>query len=118
MTGRVVPAAQQARTVTADRVMVARGWSAPRLQRAGRYVESDLGPRVGSFLSNTGRRIEPARRSRRPGRNAMMAMAAMAAVGAVGAMASRRPGRHAAQDDVIESLREPTPADAERVDAP
>ncbi|WP_344902969.1 hypothetical protein [Actinomadura meridiana] len=82
---RIVP-------VAGERVMVVRGWSAPRLRRAARYVETGLAPRVSTFLSDVAHRVEPPKRSR-PGRGALMAMmGVVAAVGVAGAVATRRGG--------------------------
>ncbi|MEU8344733.1 hypothetical protein [Actinomadura meyerae] len=80
---RIAPAAQ-------ERVMLVRGWSAPRLRQAARYVESGLAPRVSTFLSDVAGRVEPPRRSG-PGRGMLMAMmGAVAVVGAAGVVATRR----------------------------
>jgi hypothetical protein len=81
--GRIAPVAE-------ERLMVVRGWSAPRLRKAARYVESGLAPRVSTFLSDVAGRVEPPRRSG-PGRGALMAMmGAVTAVGVAGAVATRR----------------------------
>ena len=81
--GRIAPVAE-------DRLMVVRGWSAPRLRQAGRYVESGLAPRVSTFLSDVAGKVEPPKRSG-PGRGALMAMmGVVAAVGAAGVVATRR----------------------------
>jgi hypothetical protein len=81
--GRIAPVAE-------ERLMVVRGWSAPRLRKAARYVESGLAPRVSTFLSDAAHRVEPPKRSR-PGRGAIMAMmGAVTAVGVAGAVATRR----------------------------
>jgi hypothetical protein len=73
-----------------ERVMIARGWSAPRLRQAARYVETGLAPRVSSFLSDVAGRVEPPK-SAKPGRGALMAMmGVVAAVGVAGAVATRR----------------------------
>ena len=80
---RMAPAAE-------ERLMLVRGWSAPRLRRAARYVESGLAPRVSTFLSDVAGRVEPPKRSG-PGRGTLMAMmGVVAAVGAAGAVATRR----------------------------
>lgn len=81
--GRIAPVAE-------ERLMVVRGWSAPRLRMAARYVESGLAPRVSAFLSDVAGRVEPPRRSA-PGRGAIMAMmGAVTAVGVAGVVATRR----------------------------
>ncbi|WP_433465552.1 hypothetical protein [Spirillospora sp. CA-128828] len=81
--GRVAP-------IAGERVMIARGWSAPRLRRAARYVETGIAPRVSTFLSDVAGRVEPPK-SAKPGRGALMAMmGVVAAVGVAGAVATRR----------------------------
>jgi hypothetical protein len=88
---QVGPAARQAREVAAARILVARRWSAPRLDQAARYVEADLGPRMSSFLESTARRVEPAKpRSTRVRNTAMMMLGIVAAMGIAGALATRR----------------------------
>ncbi len=83
-------AAERIAPVAEERLMAVRGWSAPRLRQAARYVESGLAPRVSTFLSDAAGRVEPPRRGG-PGRGALMAMiAAVAAVGVAGAVATRR----------------------------
>ncbi|WP_433475592.1 hypothetical protein ACQPZP_00310 [Spirillospora sp. CA-142024] len=81
--GRVAP-------IAGERMMIARGWSAPRLRRAARYVETGIAPRVSTFLSDVAGRVEPPK-SAKPGRGALMAMmGAVAAVGVAGVVATRR----------------------------
>lgn len=88
---RIGPVAGQAREMTMERIIVARHWSAPRLERAGRYVERDLGPRVGMMLADTARRIAPARpQARRVRAASAMMMAAVVVAGVIGAVATRR----------------------------
>ncbi|NKZ05365.1 hypothetical protein [Actinomadura latina] len=80
---RIAPAAE-------ERLMVVRGWSAPRLRQAARYVESGLAPRVSTFLSDVAGRVEPPKRGG-PGRGALVAMmGAVTAVGIAGVVATRR----------------------------
>ncbi|WP_146087489.1 hypothetical protein [Thermomonospora echinospora] len=87
---RLGPAAQRSRVYATERVMDARSWSAPQLERAAGYVEHDLAPRVSSFLTGTAHRIEPPKRTPRT-RNAALAMlGAVAALGLAGAAAARR----------------------------
>ncbi|MGI5166167.1 hypothetical protein ACQEU3_17590 [Spirillospora sp. CA-253888] len=87
---RIGPAAQHTRDVAAERALAARGWSAPRLEHAARYVEADLAPRVSSFLTDVAQRVEPEPPPQR-GRKAMLGMvAAVAALGVAGLMAARR----------------------------
>lgn len=83
-------AAERIAPVAEERLMVVRGWSAPRLRKAARYVESGLAPRVSTFLSDVAGRVEPPKRSG-PGRGALMAMmGAVTAVGVAGVVATRR----------------------------
>ncbi|MFA1549626.1 hypothetical protein [Actinomadura chokoriensis] len=80
---RIAPAAE-------ERLMLVRGWSAPRLRRAARYVESGIAPRVSTFLSDVAGRVEPPKRGG-PGRGALMAMmGVVTAVGVAGVVATRR----------------------------
>ncbi|NDU73768.1 hypothetical protein GWI34_14140 [Actinomadura sp. DSM 109109] len=84
-------AAQRIGPIANDRVMTARGWSAPRLRQAARYVENGLAPRVSTFLSDVAGRVEPPKRAAKSGRGALMAMmGVVAAVGVAGAVATRR----------------------------
>jgi hypothetical protein len=103
---RIAPAASRTRDAASDRIMVARGWGAPRLEQAARYVESGLAPRVSSFLNGMADRVEPPKRSHR-GRNAvLMLLAAVAAVGVAGAVATRRNNMQAMVDEAPEPEKE------------
>ncbi|WP_344273201.1 hypothetical protein [Actinomadura napierensis] len=83
MAERMMPAAQ-------EQLMVMRGWSAPRLRMAARYVESGLAPRVSSFLGDVAQRVEPPNRNR-PRRGAVMAMmGVVAAAGMAGVVLTKR----------------------------
>ncbi|WP_111832762.1 hypothetical protein [Actinomadura madurae] len=83
MAGRIGP-------VAGERILVARGWSAPRLRSAARYVESGLAPRVSTLLNDAAGRVEPPKPAK-SGRGALMAMmGAVAAVGVAGVVATRR----------------------------
>lgn len=86
---RLGPTAGQARRMASTGVENARVWSAPRVDRAGHYVERELGPRVGTMLRRTADRIEPARRRGRRGVAATLLLAG-GALGAAGAFATRR----------------------------
>ena len=89
---RIGPAARNTRAAAAERLLVARGWSAPRLRRAGTYVETELGPRLGAMLTSAAGRVEPPRPTRR-GRSAMVTtVAAVSAAGLAGALLTRRSG--------------------------
>jgi hypothetical protein len=96
---RIGPASQHAREVAAERLFDAREWSAPQLERAAAYVESELGPRISAFLSSTARRVQPARPNRRSRNVALMMLALVSLAGAAGAMATRRNGMLAMQSD-------------------
>lgn len=87
---RMAPAAGQARRAASAQVKNARGWSAPWIDRAGHYVEHEIGPRVGMMLHRAADRIEPktTRRNRRGIAAALMAVGG--ALGAAGAVATRR----------------------------
>ncbi|WP_157430337.1 hypothetical protein [Actinomadura macra] len=87
---RASVAAERIGPAAASRVLVARGWGAPRLRQAARYVETGLAPRVSAFLSDVAHRVEPPR-PERPRRGAVMAMVgAVAAIGVAGAVMTRR----------------------------
>lgn len=109
---RIGPAAQHTRDVTAERFMGARGWSAPRIEQAGKYVEGDLAPRVNALLAGLAHRIEPPK-PRHRGRTAMLAMVAIvAAAGMAGAMMTRRNNMRMLAEDDMPSAQEETPARA------
>jgi hypothetical protein len=83
-------ATERVAPIAGERVMIARGWSAPRLRRAARYVETGLAPRVSTFLSDVAGRVEPPKPAK-PGRGAFMAMmGVVTAVGVAGVVATRR----------------------------
>lgn len=103
---RMGPAAQQGREMAGERVMAFRAWSAPRLRRAARYVESDLGPKVSTVLSDTARQVEPPR-PRRRARSVMVAlMAGAAAACVVGVVLTRRNAAQTAHMMTDESTKE------------
>lgn len=104
---RLGPAAQRSRAMAADRVLLAREWGAPRLERAAGYVESDLAPRVGSFLTSTAHRMDPSR-PRHRARNATVAMlGVMAAAGMAGAVLTRRRAMRSLPEEFAEPPRAP-----------
>ena len=83
-------AAERIGPAAGERIMVVRGWSAPRLRRAARYVETGLAPRVSTFLSDVAHRVEPPKPTR-SGRGPLMAMmGVVTAVGVAGVVATRR----------------------------
>jgi hypothetical protein len=82
MAERIMPVAQ-------DQMLVVRGWSAPRLRMAARYVETGLAPRVSSFLGDVAQRVEPPRSRAR--RGPIMAMVGVvAAAGVAGVVLTKR----------------------------
>jgi hypothetical protein len=108
---RIGPASVHAREVAAERILDAREWSAPQLERAAAYVESELGPRISAFLFSTAQRMQPTRTNRRSRNVALTTLALVGLAGAAGAMATRRNGMLAMRSD---DLAEPMPMDRER----
>lgn len=45
--------------MAASRLVDARSWAAPRLDRAAHSVERDLAPKISAILSDTAKRIDP-----------------------------------------------------------
>ncbi|MFI0356531.1 hypothetical protein [Actinomadura sp. 9N407] len=95
-----MPAAQRGRDAAADRLLVARGWGAPRLLRASRFVEGELGPRVGSMLSDAARRVEPPKTDGQRRNVAMTTLVGVMAVSLAGALLTRRGNARSSQDEV------------------
>lgn len=84
------PTSRQARKAAASGMLSARDWSAPRIDQAGRYIETEVGPRVNDLLHRAAEKIEPAKpRRRRRGLGAMLLIIG-GALGAIGAIATRR----------------------------
>ncbi|MEO3786288.1 hypothetical protein ABGB12_23420 [Actinocorallia sp. B10E7] len=93
--GWMIPASIAARRIAAHRVTAARGWTAPRIERAAVYFNGSMAPKIGSALSGTAAWIEPSSR-RRNTRNTMMGTLAACVAGAtVAVMMTRR--RHQMQ---------------------
>jgi hypothetical protein len=104
---RIGPAAQRAREVAALRISDARSWTAPRLERTAHYVESELGPKVGSMLHTTADKVQPAKTR---GKRRMVALVLLVVGGVastVGALARRRNSASTGMED------QDVPADAE-----
>ncbi|WP_018654273.1 hypothetical protein [Actinomadura flavalba] len=95
---RIGPAAQQTRVATADGILAAREWSAPRLERAAKYVESDLAPKVSAVLSDTAQRVEPPK-PRRGRKFALTALVAVALVGIASVIAKNKAASDPLLDD-------------------
>ncbi|MFC5187816.1 hypothetical protein [Actinomadura harenae] len=111
---RMGPAAQQSREIAAERMLAFRAWSAPRLRVAAKYVESDLGPKVSTALTETAHRIEPRRPARRA-RSVMVALlAGVMAACVAGVLLTRRNAAQNAHMMTDESASEP--ADSRPVD--
>ncbi|MFI6579098.1 hypothetical protein ACIBFB_25200 [Nocardiopsis sp. NPDC050513] len=61
---RFGPYADQARDQAAQRLLQARGWTAPRLETAAQRVEDTVAPRVAGMLTAAAHRVDPNPRSR------------------------------------------------------
>jgi hypothetical protein len=94
---RVGPTTRQARKIAAKQMKNARIWGAPRVDQAGRYIEDEVGPRVGAMLHRTAGKIEPKESRRRRG-FATMLLIAGGAVGAAGAIVTRRNAARSAEE--------------------
>ncbi len=93
--GWMVPASIAARRIASRRMTTARGWTAPRVERAAVYFNGSMAPRIGSALSGTAAWIEPPKRHRAT-RNTMLGTLAACLAGAtVAVMMTRR--RHQMQ---------------------
>lgn len=101
---RLGPAMRHSREFAAERLLEARGWSAPRLERAAGYVERDLAPRLSAMLADTAHRLEPPKPTNRARNAALVMLGMIAAAGAAGALASRRSAAHT----LGERMPEPT----------
>lgn len=84
------PTSRQARKMAAGKVMVARDWSAPRIDQAGHYFEHEVGPRVNGLLHRTASMVEPSHPRRRRRGIAAMLLVIGGTLGAAGAIATRR----------------------------
>ncbi|XRQ09345.1 hypothetical protein ACN3XK_00070 [Actinomadura welshii] len=83
-------AAERIRPAADERLMIVRGWSAPRLRQAARYVETGLAPRVSMFLSDAAHRVEPPKKAKARRGAFMTMMGVVTAVGVAGVVATRR----------------------------
>lgn len=104
---RIGPAAQRARKVAALRIFDARAWTAPRLERSARYVETELGPKVGSMLHTTAHKVRPAKTGGRRRVVALVLLMVGGVASTIGALARRRNGASTGMED------QDVPADAE-----
>jgi hypothetical protein len=96
---RIGPAAQQARDVSARRITDARAWTAPRLERTAKYVEHELGPKVGSLIHTTAHKVKPERPRRRRRMIALALLAVGSLAGTLGALARRRNATSSTAED-------------------
>jgi hypothetical protein len=101
---RMGPSAQRARDMAGDRMVGARMWTAPQLDRVAGYVENELGPRISAMLSSTARRIEPTRPSHRLRNTVLIILGTCGAIGLAGAMYTR----YKMMSDTYEELTEET----------
>lgn len=99
---RFGPASRRARRVAGERMLDARQWTAPQLDRAAGYVEQELGPRLSAMLAATARRVEPPRRGRRIRTAALVAVGAIGVVGIAGALLTRYKLMSSSYDELVE----------------
>ncbi|WP_165634740.1 DUF5324 family protein [Thermostaphylospora chromogena] len=85
------PMAEEARDMAATRLVDARSWAAPRLDRAAHSIEDDLAPKISAFLSETAKKVDPspARSRKWP----MMLLISGIALGVVGFVMYRKNSR-------------------------
>ncbi|MEV7012990.1 hypothetical protein [Streptosporangium sp. NPDC051022] len=91
-----------------DRIYVARGWAAPKLDAAAHSVEEQLAPKVSALLSQAASRIDPTPRRVRSRKGPMLLLFTGIAIGAVGFAMYRR-----SADQWTEAMKE-TASDASR----
>jgi len=87
--GWMVPASIAARRIASRQMTNARGWTAPRVERAAVYFNGSMAPKIGSALSGTAAWIEPPKRHRAT-RNTMVGTLAACLAGATVAMMMTR----------------------------
>jgi hypothetical protein len=104
---RIGPAAQRAREVAALRITDARRWTAPRLERTAHYVETELGPKVGSMLNTTAHKVRPAKAGGKRRAVALVLLVVGGVASTLGALARRRNGAAGGMED------QDVPADAD-----
>jgi hypothetical protein len=107
---RMGPTTRQARRMAASGMTSARIWGAPRIDRAGQYVEEEVGPRVGAMLHRTAGRVDPVQPRRRRGIAAVLIVIG-GALGAVGAIVTRRKMQQQSDDETT------APASADHLSA-
>ena len=113
---RVGPAGRQARVYTARRVVDARSWGAPRLERAAIYVEKDLAPRMGSALHRSADLVEPARQRGKRLAVGLLAVGGMLGAAGAGVFALRRASSRSVEaeepDETAADIPSPNGAEA------
>lgn len=84
MAGQAREVAGQARDVASEKIIVARGWAAPRLDAAAHSIEEQLAPKLSAALSQAAARIDPTpAKSRKTPMVLLFAGVAIAAAGYV-----------------------------------
>jgi hypothetical protein len=84
------PLAANTAAATRRRVLRARAWAAPQIERTGQALEDSVAPKVSALLSLAARRVEPPRQRRRRGRALVAVSILMVAAGAVAILARNR----------------------------
>jgi hypothetical protein len=115
---RIGPAAQQARDVSSRRITDARAWTAPRLERTAKYVEQELGPRVGSVIHTTAHKVKPARPRRRRRIIALTLLVVGSVAGTLGALARRRNATPSSSEDEDKAAADAAMSDNGQVRTP
>jgi hypothetical protein len=95
---QVGPTSRQARKMAASGMTSARIWGAPKIDRAGQYVEEEVGPRLGAMLHRTAGRVDPVKPRRRRGIAAALIVIG-GALGAAGAVVTRRKMQQQSDDE-------------------
>jgi hypothetical protein len=62
---QIAPYATKGRKAAGQRLLTARAWAAPRIERSGQVFQQRVAPRMSAMLTAAARRIEPARPKRR-----------------------------------------------------
>ena len=86
----MIPASIAARRVASHRMTAARGWTAPRIERAAVYFNGSMAPKIGSALSDTAAWIEPDKHRHRTRNTLLGGLAVCLAGAAVAVVVTRR----------------------------
>jgi hypothetical protein len=81
---RVGPMATQARDTANEKIVVARGWAAPKLDAAAHSIAEEIAPKISAMMSQAAARIDPAPAVKTRNRAPMLLLLMGLAVGAVG----------------------------------